>query len=102
MTSPLTDCLGLAQPPVSSYPIDRPARSDLAQHLGREQLEVVEIGQVEHLQIHPGAAPAGELADPLYDLGRGPSEPVGHEFFRVAPDGVRAAAELCVVAADAH
>jgi hypothetical protein len=46
------------------------ARLELGGDLGGDQLEVGQVGQIEHLQVDPGGSGLGEPADAVHHLGR--------------------------------
>ena len=64
--------------------------------------QVVEVGEVEHLEVDPGRAHRRETPDPVSGLLRGARHPVLAQLVDVAPDGLRAAAQGGVVLRDAH
>lgn len=49
-------------------PARRRRSPQLRSHLGRDQVQVVQVGQVEHLQVHPGRARLGEPAQGVHRL----------------------------------
>ena len=69
-----------AVPPLRHHPGRRPPlnrrRLYLRHHLRGDQLQVVQVGQVEHLQVHPFGADRGELGDLVHDLARRPATPI--------------------------
>ena len=78
----------------------RQGQTVVRQDLGRDEFEVVEVADVEHLQVDPGRAELGELADPVDDLGRRAGDAALAQLVDVSPDRVGAAPHLGVVAAD--
>src|SRR5262249_34906191 len=73
------------------------ASSDLGQDVAREQREVVQVLQVEHLQVDPLGTGLGELADLVYDLVRRAGEAALPQFAGITADRVGALPELCLV-----
>ena len=49
----------------------------LGQDLGGDQLQMVQVMQVPHLEVDPGDAQPGERPDPVHDLVGGADQPVG-------------------------
>ena len=54
-----------------------PGSADLGHDLGRDQLQVVQVVQVQHLEVDPRRAELGEGPDPVHDLVRGADQPLG-------------------------
>ena len=68
-----------------------------------EELEVIEVGHVEQLQVHALHAGLDERAEPVDDLvGRADQRRVAAQLVDLTADGVGAARDLRVVAAGAH
>ena len=77
------------------------ASAQLRGDVGRDQVQVVQVGQVQHLQVHPGRTGLGVAPEGVHGLGRGARHPRPAQVLGVPADGRCPAGDLGVVPADA-
>jgi hypothetical protein len=66
----------------------------LWEDLGRDQLQLIDVIEVEHLKVQRDRARLGERRDLVHELGWRARQSVLAQFGQVAADGRRAAGEL--------